>query len=613
MDFFGSFFHWYANRQKKLYTNLGGVLTIFSFVICGSILTFLFRDCLGRTNIKATENDEINTEFKKIKFGEEKIYIPWAIADYQSRKVNFSGWIYPVIYYYYGERNKETNLLSYQTKILNYISCNETNLKNIKYIKDKNVNLDEMFCIDMEDIIMGGDWFYDFVYNVKIDFFLCEDGVNFGTKGKKCTDYDELTENIGNGNALHVEIHYPQILFKPENKQNPLQIFYNSHFYNFNKINTKEEKLYLKEFSLVDDKGWIFDDVNNSKLWGYDKMDSDSFTRIFDEKNFLTNFTSSKIYSLTIYISRNTKVFTRKYTKLLDALGNTISIVNGIFICFKIFSQFFTEASQDRDILETLFIQKNSMEEKYSKFNKDNNKQIILLNKQSNIDNYIKRNILDKNNEISNTKNANSVNHLIKNSIVDSNSEINLQPKQNKLKLISKFKLSQKKAINISKKSYKFNQRAKFSLNNSVNSNHKVDLQRQKLSNFKSNFGFKKKHLDQIRAYIEKRSEKGKNAKVIDLKNFSFPYYLYLLNIFNKIFAMNDMCCVNRKFTDAWKHLINVFDIVNYIQMQSNIDLVNKIIFEMKSEENDMSNSFIIKPRVHKSAFNCRIGLSGSK
>ena len=48
---------------------------------------------------------------------------------------------------------------------------------------------------------------------------------------------------------------------------------------------------------------------------------------------------------------------------------------------------------------------------------------------------------------------------------------------------------------------------------------------------------------------------------------------------------MNDMCCANHKFTDAWKNLIDVFDIVNYIQMQSNINLVNKILFEMKNEE----------------------------
>ena len=606
VDFFGSFFHWFAKRQKKLYTNLGGILTIFSFIVCGIILAILFNGNLGRTETQTSKNNEINTEFKKIKFGEEKIYIPWTIADYQFRKVNFTGWIYPVIYYYYGERDNKTHLLPYETKTLNYIYCNKTNLKNIKYIKDKNVNLDEMFCIDMEDIIMGGDWFYDFVYNVKIDFFLCEDGADFGTEGKKCTNYDELIGKIGNGNALHVEVYYPEILFKPENKTNPLQIFYNPHFYNFNKLRTKVERLYLKEFALIDNKGWIFEKITKSKLWGYDKINSDSYTRIFDEKNFLTNFTSSKIYSLTIYISRNTKVFTRKYTKLLDALGNTISIVNGIFICFKIFSQFFTEASQDRDILETLFFQKNSMEEKYNKFNKDN-KQIILFSKQNDFDAFVKGNLFEKNqtSEVSNLNNVNHVSPLIRSSILENNRKINLQQTQNKFKIFSKFKPSHKNPTKMKKKTNTNNSKTKFSLNNSNNSNIK-------LYNYKSNCNLQKFHFDQIKAYIQRSSEKEQNIKVIDSKDYSFPYYLYLLNIFNKIFAMNDLCCVNRKFTDAWKHLIDVFDIVNYIQMQSNIDLVNKILFEMKNEEGHKQNPILINPRVHKSAFNCRLNLNYS-
>ena len=171
IDFFGSFFHWYAKRQKKLYTTLGGILTLFSFIVCGTILGFLFNDCLGKTNPQITENDEINTEFKKIKFGEEKIYIPWRIADYKFRKVNISNWIHPIVHHFSGERNKKTNLFFYKTKILNYTFCNETNLKNIENNISNNVNFDEMYCIDMEDIIMGGDWLHDFIYNTQIDIF----------------------------------------------------------------------------------------------------------------------------------------------------------------------------------------------------------------------------------------------------------------------------------------------------------------------------------------------------------------------------------------------------------------------------------------------------------
>ena len=605
IDFFGSFFHWYAKRQKKLYTNLGGILTIFSIIICGTLLAILFNDCLGRKNPQVTENEEINVEFKKIKFGEEKIYIPWTIADYKFRKVNITDWIYPVIYYFSSERDNETNLLLYKQKTLNYKYCNETNLKNINYNINKNVNFDEMFCIDMEDIIMGGDWFHDFIYNVKIDFFLCEDGADFGIKGKKCTDYDKLIENIGYGNELHVEIHYPEIIFKSENKEEPLQIFYNSHLYSFNKLNTKIERLYLKEFSLTDDKGWIFKDIKESRLWGYDKIVSDSYLRTSD---FIPGFNSSKIYSLTIYINRNTKVFTRKYKKLLDALGDTLSIVNCIFIIFKYSSQFFTEASQDKNILETLFIEKNSMEEKYNKFN-NSNKKIILLNNQNNFDSFVRQNFFDKKqkNEVIDVNNINPLNLII-----DNINEINVKKKQDKFDLLSKFTATPKNATKINKKlNMNNNSLAKFNLNNSSNSNIKVDLQKKGMFNFKSNNEFSKKHFDKLKSGFKKSLEKEK--KIIDKKKFSFPYYLYLLNIFNKIFAMNDMCCSNHKFTDAWKSFIDVFDIVNYIQMLSNVDLVNKILFEMKNATEINQSSFHKNNiMVHESVLNCKVNRNDS-
>ena len=155
------------------------------------------------------------------------------------------------------------------------------------------------------------------------------------------------------------------------------------------------------------------------------------------------------------------------------------------------------------------------------------------------------------------------------------------------------------------------NSLAKFNLNNSSNSNIKVDLHKKGMFNFKSNNEFSKKHFDKLKSGFKKSLEKEK--KIIDKKKFSFPYYLYLLNIFNKIFAMNDMCCSNHKFTDAWKSFIDVFDIVNYIQMLSNVDLVNKILFEMKNATEINQSSFHKNNiMIHESVLNCKVNRNDS-
>ena len=79
------------------------------------------------------------------------------------------------------------------------------------------------------------------------------------------------------------------------------------------------------------------------------------------------------------------------------------------------------------------------------------------------------------------------------------------------------------------------NSLAKFSLNNSSNSNIKINFQRQKLYKYKSNNEVNKKYFDKIKASFQKNFQKEANGKIFDSKKFSFPYYLYLLNIFNKL------------------------------------------------------------------------------
>ena len=82
-------------------------------------------------------------------------------------------------------------------------------------------------------------------------------------------------------------------------------------------------------------------------------------------------------------------------------------------------------------------------------------------------------------------------------------------------------------------------------------------------------------------------SEKKNQYKSID---FKFPYYLYLLNIFNKTFGMT-MCCINNRFRNAWKYMIDVFDVIKFIELQTNVDLINKILFELIIEENNLENN----------------------
>ena len=595
LDFFGTYLHWYVNHQKKVYTSLGGILTTISFIACALISSMYFKDFIKRETPQTTENDEPNNEFKKIKFGEEKIYIPWTIADYRIKKVNFTGYLFPIIYYFYGERNKETGSMPYDYKILNYKYCNETNLKSVNYFQDSYVNFDSLYCIDMEDLIMGGDWFHDFVYHIQFDFFLCEDGANFGTEGKKCISEEEFDKVIGTDNEWHIEIYYPEIQFKPKNKTEPMQIFYDTHFYNFNKLNTKIERFYFKEFIMFDDQGWFFNDEKESKFWGFDKIDSDTYSR---KKNGNEEFSSSRIYSLIFYLSRNTKIYTRKYTKILDGLGNMFSITNGIFIFFKFVSQFFTEAYQDREIVDSIFVQKYNMDEKFRLISErrkmiikqlysDNLVTLFSKKKQKQSDDNILPTKLLK--SLDNIKILNSHNNINKSQSELNDKKVKFPPKADKalekiknLKSLDIFKVNKDSAPDAPDE---FQASKNYNIDNSsfINIPQK-NLFAHTVVKKKIDF-FKKKQ-------SKKNCSVSKNSRLSSAKqkNFRFSYYLYLLNMINKTFSTTEMCCITKNFSDIWKYVINIIDVTKFFQLQTNVDLINKILFELKIDGEKSNN-----------------------
>ena len=55
--------------------------------------------------------------YRKIKFGQEKIWIPWRIVDYNNNEsVNHTNLLYPIIYYYSRTKDDKTREFHLKTK-----------------------------------------------------------------------------------------------------------------------------------------------------------------------------------------------------------------------------------------------------------------------------------------------------------------------------------------------------------------------------------------------------------------------------------------------------------------------------------------------------------------
>ena len=99
IDCFGAKFNFYIDKGRKFYTPLGGIISMFTLFF--GILVFIFinfEDFLHSAPISSFSI--LRDNYKNVKFGEEKIWIPWRIKDYKNRLVNHTNLFYPAIYYY---------------------------------------------------------------------------------------------------------------------------------------------------------------------------------------------------------------------------------------------------------------------------------------------------------------------------------------------------------------------------------------------------------------------------------------------------------------------------------------------------------------------------------
>ena len=141
LDLFGTKMGFYAERKPKFYTVLGGILSILSILI-SVVFFFLFSlDDLQRNSPIVTFSSISSAGYRKIKFKEEKIWIPIRIVDFYFNYVNHEQLVYPIIKHGFAKRSNLNEAFNIKFKKLNYKLCNETSMANKTDIYSINVSL----------------------------------------------------------------------------------------------------------------------------------------------------------------------------------------------------------------------------------------------------------------------------------------------------------------------------------------------------------------------------------------------------------------------------------------------------------------------------------------
>ena len=601
VDCFGTSFNFYTERNRKLYTPLGGILTLFS-LICGTLIFISMNIEELKHNIPISSTSVIQEKYQNIKFAKEKIWIPWRVRDYEGHLANITGLLYPIIYYYSGVRNKSENKLNLGYSFLNYKLCSETSMINNTDYFIIDVPLHELYCIDMENLDMGGNWDYDFVNYVEFDLYVCKNETN-----KNCTSYDDLILAAQKDNSFEFEIYYPMVHYQPMNKSSPIFVKYNSYFYHLSRFSNKIDRLYLQKHVLIDDKGWVSKKEKITKFWGCEKLSGDSYAT-GDTKDLMNEGSSSRLYSFNIYLNFETMVYNRYHKKIFLIIADGLPIVYIVFNFFKFIAKVIKIASGNKKLTELLF---ENLQEKTSKIKKNKINEFNFTNKKSFIDkknnNQIKRvsknniNINEINNNSNNEEKLNNNNN--NNNNVSEFSSINLNNheqiknmlKNHKEKINSTESHSNNNnnKINFSNKKLIYNNIFNINSNipnpngNSQTNSNSLNFNMIELFNDKSkdllsqsaNSAFKKDNISELNKSSNNNKLLSQKSKRYFVQKKLFPYKYYLCSIFIKNFdSKRKSCFFTRKFIVVYNFICQLFDISSYLILQKEFQIMKNTI-----------------------------------
>ena len=563
-DFYGEHFHWYIGFKPKYYTFTGGIFSILSFLSFIIIFASLgYKDFKRNYPISNTSTIP-PTGYRNIKFGEEKLYLPWRIIDYDENSLNISGIIYPRIYYFTVQPDNITGQLVTKFNLINYKLCNETSMKYLgkEYLID--IPIETLYCIDMEDLKVGGSWNSDFLNFIRFDLYMCEDGIDYNESDSKCTTYEELQDVYGGGDSVFFELLYPVVQFQPTNLKIPILILYKTYYYIINKFSNKLDRMYLQEHIFEDEQNWFFNYPTNISYWGVSTIAGESY--IHGKKDVLRFASTSKIYTLNIYFDLGIIYYTRKYKKLYEILGEVFPIISTVWTILAFFSRIINEIKMAKKLNEHI-ISYDLKERKNFNENKRNKKSLKIFklfndNTNNNIENL--KNINNTSNDNGKNNNNNKITKTSK-FFKYKNMSIN-QDRSNKIVPLNNITLEDSSKI--------------FCNQNNININ--INPQRPR-KNFR-------------RSNTIIMNSKG---DIIDLlkKKEKFPLKYYFFGfLYNKIDIHTNkgykLYCLSDKFNKSFSFFRHLIDITSYLSILKDYELFKKIICDkFNISEPDLSNA----------------------
>ena len=557
-DFFNVKYNF--NYEHKInITIFGGLMGITFIIISIIVIIILSIDDIRKLNPITTKSEIPGGDFRVVNLKESNIYIPWRLITYEEKFINHTGILYPSITLIEG--NLDENIgMDLKVHNLNYTLCNETSMINITDQYEIDTPLNELFCIEQNDIPFGGSWLSDKLFYLEVNLFLCENGIRYNASDSRCTPLQDIVK-FTNTTWLF-EFFYPNVQFQPTDHDIPMRVIYKNYYYRLSSYTYKLERLYIQENILNDDTSLITTKSKNNSCWGVSTFYGDTYFWQ-EEQDPLVKSNSSVLFSLDIYMDQGHIYYTRSYKKIFVIISNVFPIVNFLLIIFYRLTVWVKSAFAKQSIVEMIF--------ENSKIFK--NKKKFYLNIENNTNNN------------NNMKQRNTI-YINKRTKFEDNLKIN------KDKMIPK-KINSINNMHIRDNCSANKEPNKSIMKKTVDHNYKDDSHLELFNAFNIKKLIKSKERNGNNKYLSNIDEKSNNVNKDNKDNSNeeyipkkekkslFPLFYFFMDIFlDKLDKPRSFCCLDKKYLIVYNFMGVLFDISSYVSLFKYFNIYKTVFSE---------------------------------
>ena len=556
-DFFNVKYNF--NYEHKInITIFGGLMGITFIIISIIVIIILSIDDIRKLNPITTKSEIPGGDFRVVNLKESNIYIPWRLITYEEKFINHTGILYPSITLIEG--NLDENIgMDLKVHNLNYTLCNETSMINITDQYEIDTPLNELFCIEQNDIPFGGSWLSDKLFYLEVNLFLCENGIRYNASDSRCTPLQDIVKFTNT--TLLFEFFYPNVQFQPTDHDIPMRVIYKNYYYRLSSYTYKLERLYIQENILNDDTSLITTKSKNNSCWGVSTFYGDTYFWQ-EEQDPLVKSNSSVLFSLDIYMDQGHIYYTRSYKKIFVIISNVFPIVNFLLIIFYRLTVWVKSAFAKQSIVEMIF--------ENSKIFK--NKKKFYLNIENNTNN-------------NNMKQRNTI-YINKRTKFEDNLKIN------KDKMIPK-KINSINNMHIRDNCSANKEPNKSIMKKTVDHNYKDDSHLELFNAFSIKKLIKSKERNGNNKYLSDIDEKSNNVNKDNKDNSNeeyipkkkkkslFPLFYFFMDIFlDKLDKPRSFCCLDKKYLIVYNFMGVLFDISSYVSLFKYFNIYKTVFSE---------------------------------